>query len=323
MKTVNLSEELDIIFAVSLSNKGENGEDCFCCGFKECSAFTAVFDGCGGSGSSTYPGLGNKTGAYLASRLASGAVYDWFHSIGYLSKPDEEFLLSLREYLQEYLLKGKEKGGETSRLRGAMVKDFPTTMALSKTYVSDSGLNLQAVWCGDSRVYILNADGIGQFTEDDTNGTDAYEDIRTNPAMRNAVTANGNYKLHNKRITLKEPVLILSATDGYFDYWNTPMHFEYLILETLEHSNSPDEWKRALIEQIREATFDDATLSVMGFGFGSFKALKALFHKRYRYIDEVYMKPMQLDYSEVLACRLWQSYKSSYERFLTDRTGID
>ena len=42
-------------------------------------AVAAVFDGCGGIGSRKYPRFMDHTGAYMASRAASGALHDWFH----------------------------------------------------------------------------------------------------------------------------------------------------------------------------------------------------------------------------------------------------
>ena len=48
------------------------GEDSFMRSLGADSAIVGVFDGCGGLGARTYPGLGKHTGAYLSARAASG-----------------------------------------------------------------------------------------------------------------------------------------------------------------------------------------------------------------------------------------------------------
>ena len=57
------------------------GEDSWCHAFNERAGLIGVFDGCGGLGSRAYPSLSGRTGAYVASRTASGAVYDWFEAL--------------------------------------------------------------------------------------------------------------------------------------------------------------------------------------------------------------------------------------------------
>ena len=74
----NIQEQLDTLFVVSGEMIENNGEDNFCCLSGGCSSIAAVFDGCGGLGAKTYAGFQGHTGAYVSSRLMSGAVYDWF-----------------------------------------------------------------------------------------------------------------------------------------------------------------------------------------------------------------------------------------------------
>lgn len=55
-----------------------NGEDSFLYMFTPNSGIVGVFDGCGGSGAKKYEKYQGKTGAYMASRVVSGATRDWF-----------------------------------------------------------------------------------------------------------------------------------------------------------------------------------------------------------------------------------------------------
>ena len=76
-----LIDELDALFVMCSDAYEGEGEDSYCCSYDEDAALIGVFDGCGGLGARQYDKYDNHTGAYMASRLVSGAVYDWFQSL--------------------------------------------------------------------------------------------------------------------------------------------------------------------------------------------------------------------------------------------------
>ena len=67
---------LDEVFLVERPKENGLGEDSYFCSHGENSAIISVFDGCGGAGARVYEKIGRHTGAYIASRIVSGAVHD-------------------------------------------------------------------------------------------------------------------------------------------------------------------------------------------------------------------------------------------------------
>lgn len=95
-------EQLDTVFLVEQGKIPGMGEDSFCAMEGQDRALAAVFDGSGGSGAMTYPKFRHHTGAYIAARLVSGAVRDWFCALGWRSSPaDMEFEALLLESVCE------------------------------------------------------------------------------------------------------------------------------------------------------------------------------------------------------------------------------
>lgn len=311
----NFIDVLDSMFVISTEAYEGEGEDSFCCSCSENMALAAVFDGCGGLGSRQYKHYENHTGAYIASRLASGAVYDWFQA----EKRSENIEFSvnaLKEKISNALKLGEEKGGDALKLRGSMVRDFPTTAAIMLAGKKDGKILVDAVWAGDSRVYFLDHNGLSAFSKDDTGSGDAFEDLRNDPVQTNVLSSDGNFIMHDKKANVKGPLIAIASTDGYFGYWPTPMHFEYYLLDTLERANSLSEWKHSLRTEIQEVTGDDATMAVMLFYFGTFKKLKQNFHNRYLHVKEHFIDRLSESYEEGRALALWHEYRTMYERYM-------
>ena len=311
----NFIDVLDSMFVISTEAYEGEGEDSFCCSCSDNMALAAVFDGCGGLGARQYNHFENHTGAYIASRLASGAVYDWFQS----EKKSRELNFSvntLKEKVSNALKVGEEKGGDVLKLRGSMVRDFPTTAAIILAGKMDNKIIVDAVWAGDSRVYFLDHNGLSAFSKDDTESSDACEDLRNDPVQTNVLSSDGNFIIHDKKANVTGPLIAIASTDGYFGYWPTPMHFEYFLLDTLERANSLSEWKHILRDEIQEVTGDDATMAMMLFFFGTLKKLKHNFHERYIYLKEHFIDSLSESYEEGKAIKLWQEYRTIYERYM-------
>lgn len=314
-KSRTFKDILDALFAVTSEAVAGKGEDSLCCSCSDTIALIGVFDGCGGLGARQYEKYEDHTGAYMASRLASGAVYNWFQAkkrTGHSSDPASE----LKEAITSALSMGKQKGGSTLVLRGTMVRDFPSTAAIALTEYSKGKLSLNLMWAGDSRLYYLDSSGLSVLSQDDTDSRDAFEDLRNDPVQTNVLSSDGNFTLHSRTMKVSGPMILLSCTDGYFGYWNTPMQFEYFLLDTLERASSLKEWKELLREEILEVTGDDATLAGMLFQFGTFEEMKKYFRDRHNKLYEQYIAPLNEDYSEEKAREYWQAYRGGYELYL-------
>lgn len=308
-------DSLDALFCTQAPAIPDAGEDSFCCLTRDDSALVAVFDGCGGLGSRKYPGFRDHTGAWVASRLACGAVHDWYlaHS-ACRWQSSREMLASLNQYLLAALEKGPVYGNNQLRIRGSMVRDFPSTLALALANPIEEGLEVHVVWAGDSRVYLLDSRGLAQLTRDDSEVTDAFANLTNDGELTNVLSSDGKYILHYKRLVLQEPGLVFAATDGCFGYIPSPMEFEHTICRSISQVRSVKDLREKLREEFGKTAGDDFALCCMSFFAGSYRNIRLLAEDRLKTLEENYIGALTLD--REAAPELWDQYRRDYERFL-------
>lgn len=325
-------QKLDFRFLIAGEMIDGRGEDCFYSAQKADSAIAAVFDGCGGLGSRKYQNYGEHTGAYMASRAAGGALRDWYQETGGAAghfglngktgsdgSGDPGTAEEISQYLTDALDVVSGLAGQTSRIFGTMVRDFPTTAAAALVRNTDAGTELEYFWAGDSRVYLMNRDGLAQLTRDDVEGQNAMSNLRADGALTNVVAADRRFVLHSgkpMRFREDEPYMVFAATDGCFGYLPTPMDFEDMILTCALKSPTPIKFQRMLKECISETAGDDYTLAFMSFGYGDFKKLQESLRARKKQLQHDYMDWMEQDPSLDMQKQLWEEYRINYERFL-------
>jgi hypothetical protein len=109
------------------------------------------------------------------------------------------------------------------------------------------------------------------------------------------------------------------------------MHFEHLVLSTMENATTTDEWSSALQSHVSAVTGDDAAMSMLGVG-ASFEEFQALFAQRVDQLEREFTAPLdelraavERAEQELQAARrrqvqetasLWGTYKPGYERHL-------
>ena len=321
MKT--FAQKLDFRILVAGEMVKDHGEDNFYSVMGENCAVAAVFDGSGGIGSRKYPKYMDHTGAYMASRAVSGAIHDWYHesmeSGSGLAK-GREAAAQMKEYMLRAIRVVEKNGGATSRIFGTMVKDFPTTAAIAVVRDTEDGTELQCFWAGDSRVYLLDRNGLAQLTEDDLEGKNAMSNLQSDGALTNVVSLDSSFEIHYSRplrFREKEAYSIFAASDGCFGYVPTPMDFEDLLLGTLEESQSVNSFERKLDENIRSIAGDDYSLAWISFGYGDYPQMKEALKARRQLLQKDYIQPMVEDSSLELQEQLWTKYRGSYERFMS------
>ena len=102
-------------------------------------------------------------------------------------------------------------------------------VALQRTHRGGSTWAGHVFWAGDSRAYVLPADGARQLSTDDLRDpSDAMANLRRDSVVSNAMSADTDFHVNYRRVELKAPFLLVCATDGCFGYVPTPMHFEHL-----------------------------------------------------------------------------------------------
>ena len=318
MRSFTFSEALDTIFVVQKPAAEGKGEDSFYCTADGDSAMISVCDGCGGLGARQYEAFKGHTGAYVASRAVSGALHDWFRDHGKKEWNDSGKLTdSVDGYIRRAFRLCESFNNETLKIFGSMVRPFPTTLACAYAVPDQEEILIHILWAGDSRIYLLDQDGLAQVTRDDTDIEDAFENLTSDGAMTNVLSSDGDYVIHSRTLHIEKPVILIAATDGCFGYVPSPVEFERLLLEALLASPDPPLFKSALRKFMGEIAGDDLALSFMSFFFGDYKNMQASFADRMHFLKAQYPEVLRdaAEDREILK-RAWKNYRHSYERFL-------
>ncbi|HEY4792046.1 MAG TPA: protein phosphatase 2C domain-containing protein [Actinomycetes bacterium] len=300
-----------------------------------------VFDGMGGAGGRVYDTPdGRHTGAYIASRFARNVVERLMLE---LIKPEWNLdgpatAAELQRVLASSLAArlAELKAPETT-LRSKLVKALPTTMTLAVLQRTDPAAGsyvCHLFWAGDSRAYVVDPDvGAMQLTTDDLrSGGDAMRNLTDDSVMSNCISADTEFHINHRQVELQAPFLLLCATDGCFAYVRSPMHFEHLLLSTLQDARDAEAWRRALETAVTAITGDDAALALLGLG-ADLAGFKQLFKDRAAELQRRYIDPLdhldgqvqraERELAELrtgraqLGAELWGAYKPGYERHLT------
>ncbi|MBP3902395.1 MAG: protein phosphatase 2C domain-containing protein [Blautia sp.] len=301
----------------------DHGEDSYLIGFHENAGVCAVFDGLGGSGSRQYKEYGDKTGAYVASRAVSEELYNWFRAFS----EDQDGLSSqkigesLRGRIDKRLSACQEGGIKKSSLKSTMTRDFPTTLSMLVFRPDGQGsISANVIWAGDSRSYLLGGDGLHQLTLDDTSKQDAYEALYKDAAMNNVISASEPYTLSEYILDGLSRGIAFSATDGCFGYLQSPMHFEYLLLDSMLGAENLSDMEKSLHERLVKLAGDDFTLTGAIFGFESFGQMKAYYRKRYEVLFPKYIEHFR-ESSKEQRLDLWNEYRGGYEKYMPAKKG--
>ena len=282
------------------------GEDSYLYLANEEMIVLGVFDGCGGSGARKYPAFGNHTGAYLGARIVSGVIHDWFDCYA-AEILEEKWLECLKTEIKRNLKRYAEKGGK-SLIKGSMISSFPTTAAFTVCRYINNKLCCNYIWAGDSRGYLLNMKGMFQITEDDVEGEDAMSNLTNDGVLTNMISASSDFVLHNKRLEPKMRCIVINATDGCFNYLQSPMHFEFLILDSLMNADSIAQWEQNLKQNLRAVSGDDHDMTMALFGYEEYRQLHEEYKSRMVYIKEIYIEPWRKAKLEERQ-HLWLQYK--------------
>ena len=304
---------------IACESRPENGEDSYFAAIAENAAFLGVFDGCGGSGARSYAVYGGKTGAYIASRVAAEAAMHRFCEWNDNEKPGAPPIDQLKDDIDEALTQYRNEAEAHTTLLGSLSKEFPTTIAsefIMPDPEDDNVLKVDFVWAGDSRCYVLTPAGLRQASVDDLSVTDAYHNLREDAALVNVISASHDYKINERKLKIRKPCILFSATDGCFGYLRTPMDFERVLIGTLLSAKSVAEWKEYLTREIGKIAGDDYTLCALAFGFGSFENMQLQFMQRMQYLESAY--PANETNPEALEA-MWNSYKESYQIKVPER----
>ncbi len=272
-----------------------------------------VFDGMGGAGatvcsSSTY-GNGYSQ-AYVSSRIVCSSMDTFLHNhlpTDDVVKEDMKAVIKhkLREEKETFMSK------TTSSLRSKLVREYPTTLAIVTLCEYEKTYQIDSYWAGDSHCYLWTNQGFFQISRDDLEReNDPMENLHSDAPLSNCICADRDFSIHHNPIELdKEPVIILCASDGCFGYYQTPMHFEYVLKTCLKEAKDEREWEQMIKDEVLKVTGDDCSLSLIAYGFSSFESLK----KSMSSIPSEILKVMIQEQEVESAQRILEEEKEKYE----------
>lgn len=295
--------ELSGILYLDAEKIQDKGEDSLTYRFgTDGNGYMFVFDGCGGAGSEKHSGLDGHKSAYVASRSCAMLLDKLCsESLEFPDNPEKTFFSFLKKINEVYPM-------ETSR--STLVDILPTT--ISGTFIRNDGdfLDIDFIWAGDSRGYIIDADGLGQVTEDDVVSEDAYRNLFDDSVMTNRLHGNPDkelFTIHSAKVRHNGKCIIICATDGCYDYFNSPMVFEFFLITMMFTSGSFTESERKLLEILNEKSGDDCSLIAVFYGFNDYQEIRDFLRERFIALDGD---------KHIFSESYWNdSYKKNYYRF--------
>ncbi len=306
--------------SVSYASVPGKGEDSFAVRIGEDGGAMCVADGCGGLGGRRYEQLDNATGAYLAARLATRAFMNWAEDNSSMPPNPEDGAKHLRELegdLHGILSRfnSNHKGGEGgARIVGSMQRELPTTLCAAIIKANERA-DCCFMWAGDSRGYVLDAQGLHQLTRDHSLGEpDALESLYRDAPLQSLLSADKPADMNMRRLPLKTPCLVLCATDGVFGCLKTPMEFEMLLLSTMRAAGDYSGWRRKLEIALNRLASDDATIVCASVGFGSYSDLLKSMAPRRELLTKHYISPLRASSADMTMYREgWSEYRRDYD----------
>ena len=314
MNTINLKFMIE-----KKDGHGEDSDPLFLVKGDFCAV--GVFDGMGGSGAGKCKsdfGDGH-TKAYVASRIIEESVYNYMN---YAKSTSEICAERIKDTAKSRLEQEKHNFPlKVSGLRSKLVREYPTTLAVVTCEQKVNGdFTINSYWAGDSRNYLWNSDGFFQISKDDLDTElDPMENLRNDGVLSNCVCADREFEINSRSITVSKSFIILSATDGCFGYFPTPMHFHEVLLAGLKSSKDETEWENYIKKEICNVTGDDISLSLCA--IGSFE------HEKIEGFDEMEDLRKEIDniknsieqkkaaLEEKMQSE-WNSYKANYMKYI-------
>lgn len=281
---------LDCIVEIVHKPLREKGEDSFAYSFEKDNLHTqAVFDGCGGSGSWQYAEFKNSTGAFIAAQSMAKAHLEWFKSLNPATVKDSVQVERSFHSMANQVLSNLKRNCAPMKISGSLVKSFPCTASVAITAPNGDYLSLTTLNVGDSRVYFLSPQtGLVQLTVDDTQGDpDPLESLWDSAPMSDMLNADNPFVIKCRQLSLTYPCAVITATDGVFGYFRSPMDFEFILLDAIMHSNSFAQFESSMKERIVKVTGDDSTCIISLYGWNSFENVKKKLAKRFDYVSTI------------------------------------
>ena len=295
-KISNKSKTSLTIYTEKIVNKGEDAKPLLT-QLDDNDYMISVFDGLGGAGGSNITSSKDvvNTHAYFGSRILRDCFVQLSNAKNKKVITDKELLKQyIIDFMNDDLINFSQK--DVKMLSKKPTK-LPTTFVASVINQSKADLKLDVLWAGDSRCFsMMPGQSITTLTKDDTKDSDDDPlNLKMDSPMINYVNAEGNFYINQNKIKLTGKNILIVATDGCFGYFPSPIHFEYSLLKSLSESTSIEAWQKMISQDIKNVTKDDATMSLIAFGWDNFLEIKDDFEKDYINLKNNFIEPFEAE----------------------------
>lgn len=280
-----------------INGQGEDG-DPIATRYSDIGDVVAVFDGMGGAGATQVPVdssvstmVDSKCSmAYLASRVTSRTVSKALGQLGAsnLPKLKSKIEIDVKAELTKLSERPGGKGAEP-RLRGSILHEYPTTVALAVVKPSADEFNWRSVnvyWAGDSRIYAFDPDRpipLQLLTRDHTEiggGGDG--------ALSKFASVAG-LDLDEREYYLRPSAAVIAMSDGCYGYM-TALRLMFLLTQEMRFARNCDEWMLKIKNRISAVAGDDTSFAI-SFGEGGFDALREQVADLYLELEQIIYVP--------------------------------
>lgn len=313
------------IHATSCGEPSDYGNACedermICSHGKDNVLLSGVLDGCGGAGAKRYRRADRWTGARISSHETGRTLAEWFQakSAKELRKQSqEEVAKELHDVLSTHLYEIKAfLGTEKSLVEDNLSAELPTTLAVMTAEPwRKVDIRIRSYWAGNSRNYVFLPDGLRQISRDNLDGDHDGDEPRENGILSNAINASNRFTIYSREVTQKGTMMLLSATDGVFGNFDSPIRLEWILLDTLQHAACPLDWEESLKAEIDDWSSDDHTMELVVLNAETFSKLKAAYRRRWTEMKTQYVEKLDIaaeNKNHELYLELWRQYKKDY-----------
>lgn len=225
----------------------------------------------------------DDTSALWASRIAMLRFVLGIRYGKYKDQPlsDTDVRARLSKFVGDGLRKVAEHFGfEKGRYGGQVL--LPTTLAALKYKDMGDEVFAEALWTGDSRIYLLDSCGIRQLTSDDEDSSGAITNL--------FYADTGDAFLHYKAYKIKKPCVLVALSDGAFDPYepHENLGVEYSLLKVLSESCGVEDFVKGLKEYYDEIHADDASFAFAALGYGTLSDMKEKLGLRIETVKKIF-----------------------------------
>lgn len=257
-----------------------------------------VCDGLGGNGCNKHM-VNDKllTSAYLGSRWISEKTKEFFEANKerIFSDDTKTAISEYKDFISTYLQGQIEKYDLKKTVKGSSSEFLPSTLAMALYQEHEENVEICTIWAGDSRVYLLTSEhGLQQLSCDDVRTEfDAMENLKMSD-MANNINGEGkdaffvNYAKY--QFSKQENMILFACSDGCFDYFTTPMDFEFLLELGMQNMSDSEDLSGlgTAISQFYMGTNlkDDTTIAGSILFETDTSNLKKQYFERFSYVKE-------------------------------------